>query len=231
MKQMICMMLALTMLLCAPAMAQEPGVAAITVQGNGSVTATPDIVTVTVSASMTAGTMLDAQKQVGAVVESATAKLLELGVLPEDLVTTGYSYNPRYNYDDDTRRLIGYEASHTLEITCRDVEMLDSVIGAVTDSGMTDIYSVSYGVADRSALYMQALDLAIQSAKEKADAMAAAGGMKITGLESLSENQSYDARYVLKSTAAQEDAAAVNTGIRAGGISVSAGVTAVYRAQ
>ena len=77
---------------------------------------------------------------------------------------------------------------------------------------------------------MQALDLAIRSAEEKALSMAAASSKMLTGLDSLSENMSYDARFALKSAEADE-AAGMNTGIRAGGVSVSASVTAVYCAQ
>lgn len=229
MKKMICILTAMLLLTGACALAQD--VARITVQGSGSVSAVPDMVSVTVNASVTAGTILDAQTKVSAIVEKATTMLLELGVREEDLVTSDYSYNPQYSYESDIRRLIGYQASHTLEITCRDVEMLDSVIGVVTDCGMTNIYSVTYDVADRSGLYMQALELAIRSAQNKAEAMAAASGKTISGLESLNENQSYDARYAIMSTAAKDEAAGINTGIRAGGVSVSASVTAVYQAQ
>ena len=229
MKKMICILTAMLLLTGACALAQDG--ARITVQGSGSVSAVPDMVSVTVNASVTAGTILDAQTKVSAIVEKATTMLLELGVREEDLVTSDYSYNPQYSYESDIRRLIGYQASHTLEITCRDVEMLDNVIGVVTDCGMTNIYSVTYDVADRSGLYMQALELAIRSAQNKAEAMAAASGKTISGLESLNENQSYDARYAVMSTAAKDEAAGINTGIRAGGVSVSASVTAVYQAQ
>jgi len=68
-------------------------------------------------------------------------------------------------------------------------------------------------------------------AENKAEAMATASGMTISGLESLSENQSYDARYAIMSTAAKDEASGISTGIRAGGVSVSASVTAVYCAQ
>lgn len=231
MKKMICILLAAMLLtMTAGALAQESGMTKITVQGSGVVHAVPDMVTVTVNASMMAGTMLDAQTKVSAIVESATTKLTELGVKGSDIVTTNYGYNPQYSYETDVRRLIGYQASHTLEITCRDVMMLDAVIGVVTDCGMSDIYNVSYDVSNRGELYMQALDLAIRSAEEKALSMAAASSKMLTGLDSLSENMSYDARFALKSAEADE-AAGMNTGIRAGGVSVSASVTAVYCAQ
>jgi len=202
----------------------------VTVQGNGSVSAKPDIVTVRVSASAVAEGMLDAQQQISAIVDKATSALSALGIAEEDIVTTSYGYYPRYNYDEDTPKLIGYQANHALESICRDVQLLDHVITALTDSGISEINDVSYGVADKSALYKQALELAVRAAEEKAAAIAAAGGVTLSRMISLTENQSYDARYAMVSAAKGEESA-MDTGIRSGSVSVSASVTAVYSAQ
>lgn len=201
----------------------------ITVQGSGSVSAEPDMVSVTVNASALADTPLGAQTQVSRTIEELIAALLELGVSGEDIVTSGYSCSPRYSYEEAEPRLTGYYANHMLEITCRDIALLDSVITAATDSGAAEISGVSYGLSDRSGLYEQALELAVRAAREKAEAMAAAGGKALVNLASLTENQSYDSRYAMVSTAKAEDV--VNTGIRSGSVSVSASVTAVYDAQ
>lgn len=226
-KKWLTILLAAMMLACAPcALAAE-----ITVQGSGVINADPDMVTITANAEATAGTMLAAQEQVSAIIAAATEKLLALGVLDADIVTTSYGYNPSYSYEGDAPRLIGYQASHTISITCRDIQMLDSVIGAVTDSGLSQIYNVSYDVSSRGELYRQALDLAIRAAQEKAQAMAASSGMELTGLASLSENGGYDARYAVSLSAAKAEDAGLGTGIRAGGVSVSASVTAVYQAE
>lgn len=210
--------------------AVQQKVTQITVQGSGEVSALPDVVCITVSASMTAPGMMEAQEKVSAIVSETTRRLMELGVLGTDIVTVNYGYNPVYNYEKEERELTGYQASHTLEITCRDVMMLDSVIRAATDSGMTDIYNVSYDVADRSALYAAALELAVRAAEEKAMMMAAASGKTLTDLLSMTENQGYDARYAYKGVAMAEDSA-LSTGIRSGSVSVTASVTAIYGAQ
>jgi len=218
----------------ASAEAPLPRAATITVQGNASVNAQPDIVTITANAGVAGTSMLDAQEKVSAVIRSATERLTALGVMESDIVTTSYSYYPEYSYEETGRRLTGYQAGHTLSIVCRDIEMLDSVIAAVTDSGMSEIYDVSYGLSSRSELYAEALALAIRSAEEKAMTMAAASGQTITALVSVTENNSYDARYAVVSAAkglamdnAEEELA---PGIRSGSVSVSAGVTAVYEA-
>ena len=235
MKKWVALLLcALMMTTAAAGMAEGQGTL-ITVQGNASVTAQPDIVTLTANAGITGSSMLDAQEKVSAVIANVTEKLLALGVLESDIVTTNYSYYPEYNYEDTGRRLTGYQASHTLEITCRDIEMLDSVITAVTDSGMSEIYNVEYGLSEREALYSEALALAIQSAEKKALTMAVASGKTITGLASVTESGSYDARYAVITAAkglemdnAVEELA---PGIRSGSVSVSASVTAVYEAE
>ena len=227
---MLAAVMVLSMSMCA--LAQDaPKTSKITVQGTAQVSAEPDLVTVTANASVTAGSVSAAQGDMNAIVAKATKKLLELEVLDEDIVTSGYSYYPKYNYETNT--IVGYEASHTLEITCRDVEMLDAVIGAVTDSGFSQIYGVSYDVSTRSELYQQALDLAIKRAEEKAARMAQTAGMMITGIESLSENGGYNEGYAVNATAdmAVLKSAAGSAGIRAGAIEIRAGVTAVYEAR
>ena len=203
----------------------------ITVQGTAQIMADPDEVSVTANAAVTAGTVASAQEAMNAIVASATEKLFALGVLDADVVTADYGYHPRYNYDTNT--ITGYEANHTLEITCRDVEMLDGVIGALTDSGFTNIYSVSYDISNRSELYQQALDLAIRRAEQKALRMAQTGGLMITGIRAIAENGGYNEGYAVnaKADGMMLRAESTGTGIRSGSVSVSAGVTVTYEAS
>ena len=234
MKKKMSVMFCILMLMVGVAFAEEPQHrSTITVQGNASVTAQPDIVTITANAGVTGSSMLDAQEKVGGIVAAATSKLIELGVQEADIVTANYSYYPEYSYEETGRRLTGYSAGHTLLITCRDIEMLDAVITAVTDSGMSEIYSVEYGLSSRTALYSEALALAIRAAEEKALTMAAASGQTLTALVSVTENSGFDARYAVtaaKGLAMDNAAEEISTGIRSGSVSVSAGVTAVYEA-
>ena len=230
-KKILAMLLAVMMIFAASvALADDD--AKITAQGTAQVMADPDMVTVSANASVMAGTVGSAQEEMNRIIANATAKLLELGVKDEDIVTTDYSYYPRYNYDTNT--VIGYDANHTLAITCRDVDMLDGVIGVLSDNGFSQVYSVNYDVSNRSELYRQALELAIECAKQKAERMASAGGVKLTSLESITENGSYGENYYVNGAAdmgIMKSEAASATGIRSGNVSVSASVTVVYEAK
>lgn len=229
MKKFLVLALALVMVLTSAIALAD---ADITARGSATVTAEPDMVSVTANASVTAGTVAQAQAEMNKIIESVTTKLLELGVFEEDIVTQSYGYYPTYNYDGDVPVITGYQANHALRITCRDIEMLDSVIGVATDNGMSEIYNVSYDVSTGAELlYHQALELAIEAARSKAEIMAAAAGMTLTGLESLTENSSYYGVTEAVSVARTMDTGASGSGIRSGMVSISADVTAVYEAK
>ena len=228
---------ALALMLAIPALAFADGDSAeIAAQGTVVVTAAPDMVTVTANASVSGRSVADAQEGMNAIVQSATQKLLDLGVEEKDIVTTSYTYNPtydyKYDYNSETPTVNGYQADHTLSITCKDVDMLDSVIGVVTDCGMSEIYNVEYDVSNRSELYRQALKAAIEEAAAKAEGMAEAAGMTIDHLESVTENTGFD-EYTVSTHdgAVSMKAEAAGTGIRSGSVSVTASVTAVYEVR
>lgn len=224
---------ALALMLAIPALAFADGNDAdITAQGTVVVTAAPDMVTVTANASVSGRSVADAQEGMNAIVQSATQKLLDLGVEEKDIVTTSYTYYPTYDYNSETPTVNGYQANHTLSITCKDVDMLDSVIGVVTDCGMSEIYNVEYDVSNRSELYRQALKAAIEEAAAKAEGMAEAVGMTIDHLESVTENTGFD-EYTVSTYdgAVSMKAEAAGTGIRSGSVSVTASVTAVYEVR
>lgn len=228
---------ALALMLAVPALAFADGDSAeIAAQGTVVVTAAPDMVTVTANASVSGRSVADAQEGMNAIVQSATQKLLDLGVEEKDIVTTSYTYNPtydyKYDYNSETPTVNGYQADHTLSITCKDVDMLDSVIGVVTDCGMSEIYNVEYDVSNRSELYRQALKAAIEEAAAKAEGMAEAAGMTIDHLESVTENTGFD-EYTVSTHdgAVSMKAEAAGTGIRSGSVSVTASVTAVYEVR
>lgn len=232
MKKWMAMLLAAAMLLTMTAGALADGDAEITVQGSAQITAAPDVVSVTANASVQAATVSEAQTQMSAIIAAVTDGLKALGLTEEDFVTTNYSYYPAYDYSTGSGVISGYQANHTLRITCRDTKALDAVITTITENGMTEIYDVSYDVSTRSQLYRDALALAITAAEEKAAKMAAAGGLTITGIEQITENAGYGADYgVYREADALAASGTIDTGIRSGSVTVSANVTVVYEAK
>lgn len=236
MKKGMALLLCALLLVAAAGAALADNDAEISAQGTATITAKPDMVSLSASASVVGDTVAEAQSKVSEVIEQVTGKLLELGVAEDEIVTSNYSFYPMYNYEvtDEMGRnaIVGYQANHTLKITLSDTGMLDSVLGVISDGGMGEVYDVSYGVKNRAELYQEALVMAIGAAEQKAVKMAAAGGMTITGVESITENPTYADGYGYANVAdTRESAAGTGSGIRAGGVSISASVTAVYEAR
>ncbi len=225
--------IALAMLMLLPALAFAEDGCEITARGNAVINVDPDMVSVTANAQVTADTVSQAQTQMSEIIKAVTESLLALGVQEEDIVTQDYSYYPSYNYEESTPRLVGYQANHSLFISCRDIGMLDAVISAITESGMNEIYNVQYNVSNRSELYQKALAMAIEVAGEKAQTMAEPLGMTQLTPKEVIENASYEYSVYenVAVDAARAEDASIETGIRSGTIAVNASVTVVYSAQ
>ena len=156
------------------------------------------------------------------------------GYNPEDIVTDYYGYYPVYDYSDPQGEpeITGYQANHSLVVTCRDVSMLDEVVSAMSDGGMTEFNSIAFDCTGRHELYLEALKRAVEAAREKAGVLAAASGLTLGKTEKVTENAVYDTVYEGASTdAAMESKRAQGTGIRSGSVNVAASVTVQFEAR
>lgn len=205
----------------------------ISADGTATITAQPDIVSIEVNGEVNSESIADAQRKLSDIVASATKALLDLGIEEDSIVTTNYSFSPTYDYSGDMPRQTGYSASHTLRVTCKDIEKLDAVLSAVTDSGMTQVYGINFDVSNRAQLYRDALALAVEAAGEKAAKLAEPLGLTVLEPVSVSEVSGYD--YGVYANAMDARVTAVDSsagaGIRSGDISVTAKVTVSYDAQ
>ena len=120
-------------------------------------------------------------------------------------------------------------------ITCKDKSLLDEMVTVITESGMTEINSISYAVSNQHELYLEALKKAVDAAREKAEVLAEAGGIALAEIEEINENYSGDdVAYVNEEAimdAGSKGIAARATGIMSGNIGVSANVTVTYKVK
>lgn len=152
-------------------------------------------------------------------VSKVITMLTDNGVDAESIQTSGFGLYPRYDWSDDVQKIVGYEM--TTEITVADVpvDQAGTIIGKSVEAGVNQIQSVSYQSSRYDEEYNEALKKAIASAKEKAEAMAEAGGFQLGGIVKIEEqSSSQQARYtnykmnLEVSAAAGSDAATVMPG-------------------
>jgi uncharacterized protein YggE len=221
----------------AAALPQAPGVVAagaprqttVTVTGEGSATAEPDLAVVGAGVEAVAKTprkALDAQNK-------ATAALLraasEQGVADRDIRTESVSLNPLYDYQNGASQLKGYQAAQSFSLKVRDVDRTGMVLQALADATGTAgrIHSVSFDVADPGPLRARAREAAYRDAQAKAEQYAHLGGHRLGRLVSLTEGPTGSPSPV---PPAADASAGGGTGVPVapGEIRATATVTAVY---
>jgi len=183
----------------APAWAEDaPRPGLISLQGVGSVEATPDIATVTtgvVSEADTARAALDANN---AAMSALMDVLRNAGIAARDIQTSGFSVQPRYVYPANRDngetlppRIVGYEVSNSVAIRVRDLTALGSVLDQVVSAGSNTISNVTFDVAEPAALLENARKAAMKDAIGKAKTYAEAAGISLGRITSINESGGY----------------------------------------
>lgn len=211
--------------------ASGSGPAVISVSGHGKADVSPDMATVSIGIVTTGKTAQLAQAENARVASDVTAVLGQLGIFSKD-IQTHYTMSPVYERGD-YRKAVGYRASNTVTVTVHDVAKAGQVIDAALRSGATDVNGLSFGLKDARSVRDNALQMAVQDARSKADAIAAALGVKIVGIQNVKEDGGNFARYeVANARLAKLDGAAMaDTPVNAGTVEVNAEVHIDFQIQ
>lgn len=201
----------------------------ISVNGSGIVKAKPDVADVSLGVSIQRDRAGDASIDAANAMARVVQALLAAGIAEDDIQTTTLSLDTVYDYERDPATILGYLATNIVTVTLRDVDTIGAVIDAAVDAGATTIGGISFRVEDVTALEVQARDAAMAEARAKADQLAAAAGVPITGVVSIVETVSSPPMplYYAEDTAAgaMRDA---ETPVLAGNVDVTVHVAVVY---
>lgn len=190
--------LALCTALALPALADDnPGT--ISIEGHGEVIAAPDTAFITsgvTTQGATARAALDANTMA---MNELVSTLKAAGIEGRDIQTSGFSVNPNYVYSDARDengytlppKIDGYQVYNTVTVRVRDLPTLGAVLDKAVTVGANTINGVSFAVDDPSGLYDEARKSAFADARAKAELYAAAAGVEIESIRSISETQGF----------------------------------------
>lgn len=112
----------------------------------------------------------------------------------DDFTTQNFSINPEYTYDSKTQisKLSGYRVSHQVQMTYKKVDDAGQLIDALTSTAKVDtagvqIQSISWDSDKKSPAESEAMIDAVQAAKDKAEKLAKAAGVKIKNVYLISQ--------------------------------------------
>ncbi len=178
----------------------DPGsLRSFSVSGEGKVVAVPDIARFSFAVLTEGGKDLAAlQEQNTQKMNKAIAFVKEGGVQSADIKTSQYNISPRYQqyncYGRDAAgtpcppaEIVGYAITQTVSEKVRDFTALGPIISGVVTNGANSVSTPEFTIDDPSKLEDTARGEAIAQAKEKARAIARAGGFSLGKLLSIDE--------------------------------------------
>lgn len=175
-----------------PARAVDPATTpehTISVSGIGRITTVPDVADVRVGVMITRTKVRAAQSAAATAMQAVIAALRKAGIADKDVQTTSLSLQPVYDYSSNNTppKLTGYQIVNAVQATVRKLDTISDVIDGALAAGATTLDGITFRVDDPSAAEAQAREAAMKNARAKADALAKAAGVSITGVSSISE--------------------------------------------
>ena len=209
-----------------------PQVGTVTSQGSGTVSAIPDIATMSFGVSAQTKDAKAALDQVSGKADKVTAALKSAGVADKDIQTANVSVYPQYGDQPSTSSkqppIIGYQASLSVTAKVRDLSSLSKVIGAASDAGVDNINGPTFSISDDSSSREQAIAKAVADARTTAAAMAKAAGKSLGDVVSVTSNAATSRVPIAFDAVPSAAGSAKAVPIQPGQLDVNADVTVVF---
>ncbi len=174
--------------------------------GEGKVVSIPDVAQFSFTVLTQGGKDIAAlSKENTEKMNSAIAYVKEQGVEAKDIETKNYNLQPRYQYFNCDRtyydmggvakpcpspEIVGYTITQTVSVKVRDFAKVGDILSGVVGEGANTVSSLDFRIDDPAKAQNEARAKAIAQAKEKAEAVADAGGFSIGKLLSIEEGYS-----------------------------------------
>lgn len=167
----------------------------IWVSGEGKVTVTPDIATLSLGISAQAASVAEAQSQATEAMNNVMTALADNGVAEEDIQTQYFSIDQVTRWDEEKNEevVVGYRVTNMVTVKIREIAKTGTIIDAVATAGgdLTRINDISFSVDDPSDYYDEAREEAMADARAKAEQLAELSGVELGNPTYISEWSSY----------------------------------------
>ncbi len=170
-----------------------PVPATITVTGEGTVTAAPDLATISLGVTTqgaTAGAAMDANT---AALTAVLERVKAAGVEGRDIQTSTLNLNPNWSNSDGSSMPViqGYVATNMVQIRVRDLPKLGGVLDAAVTDGANTLNGISFGLAEPEPALDEARKEAVAAARARAELLTTAAGVGLGRVLSISEGGGY----------------------------------------
>ena len=163
--------------------------AKIQVSATGTTNMNPDMATVSAGVVTQGKTAREAMFGNATKMTRVFEELEAAGIEKKHITTSQLSLKPKYNYQNrQAPKIDGYEARNTVSAKTYNLDDVGAMLDALVKAGVNNINGVQFSIKDSKAAKDKAREDAIREAREKAESMASAAGVKLGKLKSLSES-------------------------------------------
>jgi len=206
----------------------------LTVTGHGEVSTAPDQAIIRLGVISQATEASTAQRQSNEVASLALDKFKQMNIPGEKITTAGLTLSPVFSRQSPKGtdepfepQIVAYRARNTLQVVLEDLSRVGQVIDTGVRAGANHMEGLTFELREDGKYKDQALRLAVQDARRKADTIAAAMGVEIEAVHEIAEGGISVMRPQMQ--AARVFAAETGTPVEPGQVKVEATVTIRYR--
>lgn len=143
------------------------GSGTVSITATGKIKAYPDVAYISLSIETKDAELEKAQAENAERANNLIQILLDENIKEESIKTTGFYIFPEYSYKSDSPALLGYKVCHQMKIKISEIDKLGSVIDTAVKNGANVITGIEYAIENIMPTYNQALENALNIAKEK----------------------------------------------------------------
>lgn len=176
------------MLLATPVVADDfPS--AISVSGEATISAAPDLAQIDAGVASDAKSAKEASDANNAAMGKVLLALKGAGIAEKDYQTSRLSLQPQYapNRSNGASPVVGFRASNRVTVKIRDVTKVAGIIDTLVGAGANDVGNISFEVTQASKLLDDAREQAVADARRKAEIYAKAAGVTLGAPLSVTE--------------------------------------------
>lgn len=157
----------------------------IHVAGRGEVLVEPDIARFTLNVTRQGRDATALKKEMDQITARVLKLTKSLKVDRKDVTAALVQINPNYVRENNRQVIDGVTANRTISITLRDLDKLSKLMNDALEIGINNIGGVRLDTSKRVELEGQALDAAIEDAKQEAERVAAGFGVRLLGVRNV----------------------------------------------
>jgi uncharacterized protein YggE len=154
------------------------------------------------------------------------------GVEENETSTSSFSIYPNYNFTEfgGARELTGYTVTNSILVESSNLQNISDWVDAAVGAGANRIDSIAFTISEERMDVVRAnlTDQAVDNARGKADALASALGMEITGVKAAGLND-FGAPIIPLSVSREAAMADIEVPIVPGEQTVTTTVTVIYK--